>query len=591
MIYYDLRCRNELKPRARYFFRCFITDSGLPLVEKSPDGKLEPGSIVIVYGGPFDEHLYRDLAWKEGALIHIHSSGNGTVITDSFSHRGNDIPVFGSISEVNQEDFPSVLNSKKKKLLIGQAKENGDPAIIIAMDIIMASFRLLSRMEEREPKRTDTYGRFPPEESDAWKHHYLGLPVVNIYFEMLLRAVRGVSLLLERPLPRLMKWPGGEQFAAFMSHDVDVVKKWTFKRILWEAFVSLRQIISGDFETFRNNISSYREWRKTGKEPYWNFDELIKLEKNEKILSTYFFCAYGKMAENRRFSEDPSYHASAETLDHIIRKLARENFEVALHGTGNSFVNRRELTEKKRTLEHHLEGIVRGVRHHYLRYEVDKTLPVASKAELMYDSTLGYAEYAGFRCSYAGPFFPFDWSSGEILSIVELPLCAMDTLFELHYDSPPENLEEEIFKVLELTARWGGLFSFLLHNSSLDDYDFPGRRKFYVRLIGKIRELGGRFFTGAEAAGWFLRRAAIQCISHTYEFGTDHFVYRSPNDIDEITLLIEKPPGWFVRRQQYRGAESRFEEKPQSLFIHLTNVKKDVPFYIDIQWDREKKSG
>ena len=56
-----------------------------------------------------------------------------------------------------------------------------DTASLFPFDIFSASFFLISRYEEYLPRTRDVYGRFPAEESEAYKQGFSRRPLVNIW--------------------------------------------------------------------------------------------------------------------------------------------------------------------------------------------------------------------------------------------------------------------------------------------------------------------------------------------------------------------------------------------------------------------------
>jgi hypothetical protein len=63
---------------------------------------------------------------------------------------------------------------------------------------------------------------------------------------------------------------------------------------------------------------------------------------------------------------------------------------------------------------------------HYLRWEQPTTLQAWADAGMDYDSTLGYADYPGFRCGTCFEYPAFDPSLQRKLSLRIRPLVAME---------------------------------------------------------------------------------------------------------------------------------------------------------------------
>ncbi len=110
-----------------------------------------------------------------------------------------------------------------------------------------------------------------------------------------------------------------------------------------------------------------------------------------------------------------------------------------------------------------------GGRQHYLRWEAPTTWRLWDEAGLAYDSTLGFADRAGFRCGTCREFPAFDLLQRTTLRLRERPLIAMDmSLTSASYMGLRH--EEALGVVSRLVAqcrRHRGEFVLLWHNDKL----------------------------------------------------------------------------------------------------------------------------
>jgi hypothetical protein len=67
-----------------------------------------------------------------------------------------------------------------------------------------------------------------------------------------------------------------------------------------------------------------------------------------------------------------------------------------------------------------------GGRQHYLRWKTPTTAQALEAAEIDYDSTLGFADHAGFRCGVCYEFSMYDIVERKPLKLKQRPLIAMD---------------------------------------------------------------------------------------------------------------------------------------------------------------------
>ena len=111
-----------------------------------------------------------------------------------------------------------------------------------------------------------------------------------------------------------------------------------------------------------------------------------------------------------------------------------------------------------------------GGRQHYLRWQVPTTWRNWAAAGLSYDSTLSYADHAGFRCGICYEFPVYDLKQRKPLPLLERPLVVMEgsVLGEQYM-----NLEEEaalncMLRLKDRCRLFNGDFTLLWHNSSFD---------------------------------------------------------------------------------------------------------------------------
>lgn len=105
---------------------------------------------------------------------------------------------------------------------------------------------------------------------------------------------------------------------------------------------------------------------------------------------------------------------------------------------------------------------------HFLRWDQTITPRLWAESGLSYDSSLGYAEKAGFRCGTCHDFPVFDHQRQEVPSVIERPLIAMGaTLFDSQYMAI-DNRQNAFYHCGHLMNDYrevGGNFNLLWHNS------------------------------------------------------------------------------------------------------------------------------
>ena len=334
-------------------------------------------------------------------------------------------------------------------------------------DDLERAFFQLARLEERGGPR-DRHGRFP---SSASALDPLDPPLER------LRAELGVDD---------AGWCGG-RFAVALTHDVDVVWRWTrrgVKGALWRARRGEARQLA---DLARAPLHKLR-----GTDPSWRFRELVDAERERGVSSTFFVLGGHRVAE-----DGPGW---GPLRPRLVETLREAGAEIALHPSYRSADDPSLVAEEKRALEE-LAGPVEGTRFHYLRVDPHRNLEPL--AELFrYDSSLGYADALGFRAGIARPFRPWSHERGAPLDLIEIPTMAMDaTLAEPHYlGLRPAEAERRLHDLLDRLAEWRGAAAVIWHTERFDAATARGWDSLYFRLIDAVRERGGVCVSAGELA-------------------------------------------------------------------------------------------
>jgi len=366
-------------------------------------------------------------------------------------------------------------------------------------DILKSSFYLISAYQEYKSQDLDEHGRFPWISSIQ---HSLGItqkPVVNYYFEVILEAFEKFCALHKLDFQRKIR----EAPVFFLSHDVDRIKKYTLRNLVFSImqFPGLKPGSLGGARQLKIIVNYATGILLGKKDPYWNFYEMTDLEKELKISSTWYFLEKTKLDNSR-------YHFKDAKICHLITYLAEKGHEVGIHGTLESSSDLNTL--KKEILELNMvSGLpVAGIRQHYLKYCHPHTSRIQSATDLIYDSSLGFAEQIGFRNSYAYPFRLFDFENQRPIDIWQLPLNVMEVSLIGYMNIEIASIPETIRPVLHEVLKFKGVFSLLWHNCRLDEESMPGVHETYNLLLREILNSGCIPLTGRMALDRFISGGA-----------------------------------------------------------------------------------
>jgi hypothetical protein len=367
------------------------------------------------------------------------------------------------------DDIPILFPLSRKKIFFRQEEKN----IIFEHDLLKSAFYLLSGYQEYKGGiRTDKYGRFEYRDSIQKKLGIVKKPIVNYYFEIIIAGIEQFCRLnnIEFCRKKIYKKP-----VFVLSHDIDNIKKSYFRYALFY----IREMLKGKKKVDVKKIISYFfiSYKKM-----WSFKTLQKIEQKRHIKSVYYFLPAGEF--------DSDYSLSSKRIIKIIKKLKSEGCEIGLHGVFDSYLDLEKLSTLK-ILSEKIFGFDKiGIRQHFLMCSLPQTFIYQKKAGFLYDSTLGYAEYEGFRNSFCFPFKLYDFENDVILDYWQIPLLAMDvSLFEyrrMNY----EQILESFSEIMAEIKKFNGVFELLWHNTFFDEVAYPGIKVFYERLLDYFLEEG-----------------------------------------------------------------------------------------------------
>ena len=373
-----------------------------------------------------------------------------------------------------EQECKDAQRQKKKKMPIiyvgGSKKEEpfieiDEGCILTNIDFFASSFFMLTRYEEMINDYQDEHGRFPGKQSLAFQEGFLERPIVNEYLELLWSLLLKIS-------PKLTRKE--RQFELFLTHDIDNLKLGTIKKRIRSLGSQLirKKSIKGFLGELWRNITWLFTFRKNG------IKYILYTSNKYGFQSTFFFLLNG----TSRF--DNRYDPYSKKVKKIIKKILSEGHKVGLHSSYSSYLNFEQLTKEQKILTELTQEDKFGVRNHYLRIKVPESLRLFDQAGLAYDSSLGYSKCFGFRAGVCYPFRVFDVLENKTLNIIEYPLMIMDKTIVNNYPelNTPKKVLKEIKKQIDVISSYHGTFVFLIHNHSLEEFQYPWRR-IYKKML------------------------------------------------------------------------------------------------------------
>jgi len=283
-----------------------------------------------------------------------------------------------------------------------------------------------------------------------------------------------------------MLWPDlkfkERQFCIQVSHDVDQVSRYQTRSNFYQYLRAIGGDLSRGFikDLIYSPISYFHNQENISiSDPYNTFDWLMDISDDNNLKSTFnFICG-----KSSKFNADHSIEDNK--VKNLIRKIHDRGHVIGLHPSYDCYQNfdliKQELDQLKNVLQSlNINQDYITSRMHYLRWKTPDTLNHLNNAGLKKDTTLGYADHAGFRCGTCHSYSGYDLINQKPLDIQIEPLIVMDcTLFDymkLDYDQA----YEVAIDLKRKCQKMKGQFNILWHNSYLQD---PQQKEFYQSLI------------------------------------------------------------------------------------------------------------
>lgn len=350
-------------------------------------------------------------------------------------------------------------NSLTNKAFLQQAESQ----LYLGLDIFGSIFFMLTRYEEYVKSARDQFDRFPASASLAYQEGFLHRPIVNEYVEILWVCLKKL-------------WPGLErkprQFKILVSHDVDHPFQYKFTTL-----PKLTSNVAGDLIKRRNlkqGLTRIKVWSQIKRgaleaDPFNTFNWIMDLSEFHNLTNAFYFIT--DHTDPKKDGNYSIYHASIRTL---LRTIRQRGHEIGLHPSFSTYLDplqtRKEFKRLRQICQQ--EKIYQenwGGRQHYLRWQAPDTFQNWNDAGLNYDSTLTFAEQAGFRCGTCYEYPVFNLTTCQTLKLTERPLIVMEcSVLDDRYMGLNRDMErayDYITNLKNICRLFNGNFTLLWHNN------------------------------------------------------------------------------------------------------------------------------
>jgi len=318
----------------------------------------------------------------------------------------------------------------------------------VPYDIFAAAFFLSTRYEEYYPQVHDQYDRYDATNSVAFQNGFLEIPVIDIW------SYRIFKLLKDR-FPHC-NFPE-KNFTKISTINVNDAYAFKHKGFFRNFGGWISDLYHFDYEAVSKRFLVIFKLRK---DPYDNDDTIIKLGKDHKVKTMFFFL----------FSEYNTYDRNIPFANLGYRKLIKSVIDYVPFGQLFSYFtmkNTPKMIKEKNRFENIVIRPVTKSRQHFNRFELPKTYQTLIDNDIREEYTMGYHTHSGFRAGTCSPFYFFDLEYEIQTPLKIFSFCCTDELLKETMTVEEANQKmESLFKQVKLV---NGTFITTFHNAILSE--------------------------------------------------------------------------------------------------------------------------
>ena len=375
---------------------------------------------------------------------------------------------------------------------------------------------LFLRSEEYTNDHRDQWGTWEHTFSLNYQEGKLWTPEVDCWVSCVRNELVQRGERLEPP------WPDGRDFALCLTHDVDAISdeitlvqklREARKHLFQARDVGQRGLLARAANAARPTAGSV--FRKSYGHPSTEntIEKILGIEKRFGVTSSFFFVAYPL----RKYSQYDCLYALDDPckflnrnmpVSQMMREMAREGFDIGLHGSYYSATDAAMLKEQKVMIEDAVGAEIVTTRQHWLNWDVRTTPGVQAAAGLLADSTLGFNRNVGFRGGVSLPYYCFDLLNEATIPVLEVPLIIHDGPLTgsdaLEYDI---SLAKDVTKrLIDRVAAARGCVTVSFHPHSFLDELYE---ELYTWLIEYCLERNGWVVSLKAVCEWWRKRERV----------------------------------------------------------------------------------
>lgn len=360
-----------------------------------------------------------------------------------------------------RKEVPSVALSQEFPLIFKAAHAS---EFDLPFDIFSAVFFCLTRYEEYIITKRDEHGRFRA--ADSIFHGQNRVPYLD-------RWVLSLENLIREKLPQ---WKNPRSLYWLSTMDMDIAFAYKGRSLMRKVGATAKDLLNLRFDRLRERVSVL--WGGS-EDPFDTYDLFLG---NDGADRKRIFIPVG---DRGRF--DNNLDVGKTFLKQHIIKL-QKSVKIGLHPSYQSMDKYAVLENEKSRLEKVTGTKITESRQHFLRFSLPKSFQALDSLGIEKDYSMGFYDEVGFRSGTAYNHSLYDLINEVALSIVLVPLTAMDSALKNYMQLSPKEAIAVMEDVLHAMESTGGTFTTVWHNHSLSESDdWKGWRSVFMSIPDIIR--------------------------------------------------------------------------------------------------------
>jgi len=321
---------------------------------------------------------------------------------------------------------------------------------VFKYDLFAAIFFMITRYEEYLPNKLDDHGRFNAENSIAFKHGFLNLPVANLW-------ALGIQKEIEKQYPTFV-FPK-QKYQYLNTLDIDVAYAYKGKSLTRLISSTIKSLLTFDKDDLKNRFNYFI---KNQKDPYDVYAEVDALQNKYKTQNIFFFL----LGDYAQYDKNLSH--KSKPLQELIKRSLNKN-EVGIHPSYASNKDQNQIRIEIERLEKISNKSIIKSRQHFLKLSFPSTYENLIVSGIKEDYSMGFASQIGFRAGICSTYAFFNLLINEERDLLITPFQVMDGTLNEYLNLSPKEVVKEVENIINTVKNVNGTFVSLWHNSSLGE--------------------------------------------------------------------------------------------------------------------------